>query len=69
MTPQATQRLIVAAALVAGLLVAIVVIAGAVVTISNKHDLSFGQYVEDLTILGGAIAVAVGAAVGLLVRK
>jgi Trk-type K+ transport system membrane component len=46
-------------------LVLIVVIAGAVVTITNPNTLSFHQYVTDVTTLAGAIGLGAGVGRGI----
>jgi hypothetical protein len=56
-----TQFALVALAVV-GVLVGIVVLAGAVVTIVSPSSLSFHDYVTDLTILASALAGALGVA-------
>jgi hypothetical protein len=58
-----TDRTILAMAVgIVGLLVTIVVIAGAIVLIVNPDDLKFGTYITDLTIMASAIGAAIGAA-------
>ncbi len=47
------------------LLAAIVVIAGAVVTIANPSDFPFRDYVEDVTILAGALGISTGIGAGI----
>ena len=57
----AMTHIVTVAIVLVGLLVAIVVVAGAVVTILHQGELPFHDYVTDLTILASAIAAAVGA--------
>jgi hypothetical protein len=47
------------------LLAAIVVIAGAIVTIANPSDFPFRDYVEDVTILAGALGISTGIGAGI----
>jgi Trk-type K+ transport system membrane component len=47
------------------LLAAIVVIAGAIVTVANPQHFPFRDYVEDVTILAGALGVSTGIGAGI----
>jgi hypothetical protein len=62
-----TDRTLLALAVaIVGLLVAIVVVAGAIVLIVNPDDLKFGTYITDLTVMASAIGAAIGVAVRAL---
>jgi hypothetical protein len=50
---------------VEAVLIAIVVIAGAVVTIVKPHTLPFEDYVADVTVLAGALGIGGGLAAAL----
>ena len=58
-----SERTILLLAFMGGTLIAIVVLAGAVVTIIHPRALPFHDYATDLSILGAAVIAAIGAAV------
>lgn len=54
-------HLTLALAVMAFALIAIVVVAGAIVTVANPRDEPFHDYVNDLSVLGTALIAALGA--------
>jgi hypothetical protein len=51
------------------ILIAIVVIAGAVVTIVNPKELPFHSYIQDVVIMASALGGALGIGLGLAGRS